>query len=172
MYFPADPRVSALFSALPTISAARRLSHSTSSKIPATNYTFFYRYFRAEYRYPHGTGIPVWTPSDKLYVRYLLATSSSGYSSTWVLTALRSSRTRLEKIEYAYWLQAGYISWPAHLSGYLLGASQSAQKLLPRVFLMAITPDRSVIVLFLLWKQINTTMKQWVVRIPKSVLFV
>ena len=34
-------RVSALFSALPAISAARRLSHSTGTKIPATNYMFF-----------------------------------------------------------------------------------------------------------------------------------
>ena len=50
-------RVSAL------LSAARRLIHSTGNKIPATNYSFFYRYFRAEYRYPHGTTVPVWTPN-------------------------------------------------------------------------------------------------------------
>ena len=60
--FSRRSRVSALFSALPAISAARRLSHSTGKKIPATNYTVFYRYFRAEYRYPHGTAVPVWTP--------------------------------------------------------------------------------------------------------------
>ena len=42
---------------------AMRLSHSTGKKIPATNYTVFYRYFRAEYRYPHGTAVPVWTPN-------------------------------------------------------------------------------------------------------------
>ena len=60
--FSRRSRVSALFSSLPAISAARRLSHSTGKKIPATNYTVFYRYFRAEYRYPHGTAVPVWTP--------------------------------------------------------------------------------------------------------------
>ena len=60
--FSRRSRVSALFSALPAISAARRLSHSAGKKIPATNYTVFYRYFRAEYRYPHGTAVPVWTP--------------------------------------------------------------------------------------------------------------
>ena len=59
--------VSALFSALPAISAARRLSHSTSNKIPATNYTVFYRYFRAEYRFPHGTAVPVWTPNYRVF---------------------------------------------------------------------------------------------------------
>ena len=61
--FSRRSRVSALFSALPAISAARRLSLSTGNKIPATNYTGFYRYFRAEYRYPHGTAVPVWTPT-------------------------------------------------------------------------------------------------------------
>ena len=60
--FSRRSRVSALFSALPAISAARRLSHSTGKKIPATNYMVFYWYFRAEYRYPHGTAVPVWTP--------------------------------------------------------------------------------------------------------------
>ena len=39
--FSRRSRVSALFSALPAISAARRLSHSTGKKILATNYTFF-----------------------------------------------------------------------------------------------------------------------------------
>ena len=61
--FSRRSRVSALFSALPAISAARRLIHSTGTKISATNYTVFYRYFRAEYRYPHGTAVPVWTPT-------------------------------------------------------------------------------------------------------------
>ena len=52
--FSRRSRVSALFSALPAISAARRLSHSTGKKIPATNYTFFYWYFRAVRRYRCG----------------------------------------------------------------------------------------------------------------------
>ena len=60
--FSRQSRVSALFSALPAISAARRLSNCTGSKILATNYTVFHRYFRAEYRYPYGTAVPMWTP--------------------------------------------------------------------------------------------------------------
>ena len=59
--FPPIPPLCTL--ALPAILAARRLSHSTGTKIPATNYKVFYRYFRAEYRYPHGTAVPVWTPT-------------------------------------------------------------------------------------------------------------
>ena len=60
--FSRRSRVSALFSALPAISAARRFIHSTGKKVPATIYTVYHRYFRVGYRYPHGTGIPVWTP--------------------------------------------------------------------------------------------------------------
>ena len=81
--FSRRSRVSALFSALPAISAVRRLSHSTGKKIPATNYTFFYLYFRAEYRYPHGTAVPVWTPihnylsNEDIHIGYIYSTSSS-----------------------------------------------------------------------------------------------
>ena len=79
--FSRRSRVSALFSALPAISAARQLSHRTGKKILATNYTVFYRYFRAEYRYPHGTAVPVWTPThasphlflEAIYPLYLVA---------------------------------------------------------------------------------------------------
>ena len=78
-------RVSALFSALPAISAARRLSHSTGTKIPATNYTFFYRYFRAEYRYPHGTAVPVWTPSNGAFLDSKLTITNSSVGTFLVV---------------------------------------------------------------------------------------
>ena len=57
--FSGRSRVSALFSALPAISAARRLSHSTGKKIPATNYTFFTGIFGRSI----GAAVPVWTPT-------------------------------------------------------------------------------------------------------------
>ena len=57
--------VSALFSALPAILAARHFIHSTGKKVLATIYTVYHRYIWVGYRYPHGTGIPVWTPTDR-----------------------------------------------------------------------------------------------------------
>ena len=56
-------RVSALFSALPAISAERHYIHSTGKKVPATFNTVWHRYFSPLYRYPHGTVVPVWTPT-------------------------------------------------------------------------------------------------------------
>ena len=64
--FPFNPSFCMFFSALPAISAARRFIHSTGKKVPATIYTVYHWYFWAGYRYPHGTGIPVWTPSYSL----------------------------------------------------------------------------------------------------------
>ena len=58
--FSRRSRVSALFSALPAISAARRLSHSTGTKIPATNYTSFLPVFSGGVSVPSrygGTGV-------------------------------------------------------------------------------------------------------------------
>ena len=75
-------RVSALFSALPAISAARRISHSTGAKIPATNYTVFYRYFRAEYQYPHGTAVPVWTPNHYLVLTAIVESHRATQDNT------------------------------------------------------------------------------------------
>ena len=72
--FSRRSRISAVFSALPAISAARRLIHSTGKKILATYYTFFTGIFgRSEYRYPHGTAVPVWTPSHMLQDYSLLS---------------------------------------------------------------------------------------------------
>ena len=63
--FPLIPRLCTLFRLACYISAARHFHHSTGKKVPATIYTVYHRYFRVGYRYPHGTGIPVWTPNPK-----------------------------------------------------------------------------------------------------------
>ena len=44
-----------------SISAARHFIHSTGKKVPVTIYTVYRRYFRAGYRYPHGTGVDPYT---------------------------------------------------------------------------------------------------------------